>query len=373
METLERGWPKGKPELSAWLDAMCQDNWMAELTAVPDLPLGVLDDPRRLTMNSRLDKLQPARLLALVLMVRGLQQQAAGHDEVFADNLRIGLAVSRNLQHDSPLLTTLVGRAMESVCLSGLERWLEKLRGHPQLLKRVLRTLLRHEAELPDELQPLQAEYLSALNTLEETPEQLVQMGIEDRGNKDDPLRQTEIQGAALAWLFPWEQERHRRILRVNFQGDLHQRRQAREWGGVLSDLSFRSDRLSRPKRGLSRLRASQLQVALRLYQADTGKPAATLDALVPRVSAGHSERSVRRSAVPLSSVEGRTHRLAAAGTGPSSRSSSAAASARPSRRACRWDAGHGRRNAPCPRASADTLGAQGTGHPLVGRRGYAR
>ncbi|MHB8736611.1 MAG: hypothetical protein ACYC6M_15015 [Terriglobales bacterium] len=280
-ETLKHGWPKEKTELSAWLDAMFQENWMAELAEVPDLPLGVLDDPRRLTVNSRLDKVQPARLLTLVLAVRGLQQQAAGRDEVFVENLRIGLAISRTLQHDSPLLPTLVGRSTEGVCLAGLDRWLEKLRGHPELLKRVLRTLLRHEAELPDERQPLQAEYL---NSLKETPEQLITDIMENRGNKDDPLRQAEIQAAVLAWLFPWEQERHRRILRVDFQGDLHQRREAHKWGGVvLGQFVFRSNHLSRPKRGVARLRASQLKVALRLYQAETGKPAATLDVLVPR------------------------------------------------------------------------------------------
>jgi len=219
-----------------------------------------------------------------VLAVRGLQQQSAGRDEVFADNFRIGLAISRTLQHNSPLVTTRVGRSTEGVCLRGLDRWLEKLRGHPELLKGVLRTLLRHEAELPDELESLQAEYLKALNTLEESPEELLDLGSENRGNKDDPIRQIEMQGAALAWLFPWEQERHRRILRVNFQGDLHQRRAALAWGGiVLGQFGFHSGPLSRPKRELARLRASQLQVALRLYQAETGKLAATLDVLVPR------------------------------------------------------------------------------------------
>ncbi|HWG43573.1 MAG TPA: hypothetical protein VN688_12370, partial [Gemmataceae bacterium] len=215
------------------------------------------------------------------------------------DNLGIGLAVSRTLQHDSVLISALVGRATESVWLSGLDRWLEKLRGHPELLKRVLRTLLRYEAELPDERQPLKGEYLMALNTLEETPAQLLEMSIENRGKRDDPMRQAEIQGAVLAWLFPWEHERHRRILRVMFQGDPHQRLNVREWGGALVVFGVPSDRLTRRKRGVARLRASQLQVALRLYQAETGKPAATLDVLVPRYL----------SAIPVDPFDGRPFR----------------------------------------------------------------
>ncbi|HWG41683.1 MAG TPA: ABC transporter permease subunit, partial [Gemmataceae bacterium] len=86
-EVIERGWPDKKPKLAAWLDAILQDNWTAELREVPDLPLGVVADPRRLTIGSLLPQMQASRLLAVVLAVRGLQMQAAGHDEIFADNL----------------------------------------------------------------------------------------------------------------------------------------------------------------------------------------------------------------------------------------------------------------------------------------------
>ena len=97
----------------------------------------------------------------------------------------------------------------------------------------MLRTLLRHEAEFPDERESLQAEYLVFRNTLEETPEQLINHGIRNRGIRAIKLSQAEIQGTVLAWLFPWERERHQRILRVLFQGDEQQRREAREWGGI--------------------------------------------------------------------------------------------------------------------------------------------
>ena len=277
-EVLEHGWSGKTPAVAQWLDAMLQDNWVADLAEVPDLPPGVFENPKLLTIGSHMDKLQSARTLTTVLAVRGLQRQAAGDDAVFVENLRIGLTVSRSLQHDSPTIAALVGRATESVWPSALDCWLENLRGHPEVLERVLRTLIQYEVQMPDERESLQAEYLIALNTLEQTPEVLLHVSI-DNSMKED----AEVQVAALAWLFPWEQERHHRILRVVFQGDNRQRRKAREWGGVLSQLGFRSDRLARPKRGLARLRVAQLKVALRLYQAETGKPATTLDVLVPR------------------------------------------------------------------------------------------
>jgi hypothetical protein len=283
-EVLKHGWSDKNREAVEWLDALLQDNWMADLAEVPDLPPGVFENPRLLTLASNLDKVQAARTLASVLAIHGLRRQAAGDDAVFVENFRIGLAVARSLQHDSPVIASLVGRAIEgNILLSGLDRWLEKLRGHPELLKRVLQALVRYEADLPDEREPHRADFLAALNTLEQAPEELLQFGIERLPNQDPKLRRTEFQVAALAWLFPWEEERHHRILRVVFQGDEQERQQVREWGFVLSHLGFRQDRLARPKRGLARLRAVQLTVALRLYQAETGKPAESLDLLVPR------------------------------------------------------------------------------------------
>ena len=277
-EVLEHGWSGKTPAVAQWLDAMLQDNWVADLAEVPDLPPGVFENPKLLTIGSHMDKLQSARTLTTVLAVRGLQRQAAGDDAVFVENLRIGLTVSRGLQHDSPTIAALVGRATESVWPSALDRWLENLRGHPEVLEHVLRTLIQYEVQMPDE-ESLQAEYLIALNTLEQTPEVLLHVSI-DNSMKED----AEVQVAALAWLFPWEQERHHRILRVVFQGDNRQRRKAHEWGGVLSQtrLPFGSPGTV-PSAGWPGCAVAQLKVALRLYQAETGKPATTLDVLVPR------------------------------------------------------------------------------------------
>jgi len=284
----QRGWPAGPSELGDWLDATFQEKWFQQLAEAADHPLGVVENPKQLQISRHmhLNNWGRAATLCEVLAARGLQQQARGNDKTFVNHLRIGLALSRNLQHLSPAFVARNGRQAERVWMPALDRWLEKLKGHPELLKETLAILVRHEAELPDEADAVKAGYLMALNSLEEMPEELLEIEINHRRAEDDKLRQAEINVAALLWRMPWEHERHLRILRVAFQGDERERRQVREWGGLLLGDLFPGPfgRLHpRSKRAVADLHAAQLKVALRLYQAENGKPATTLDVLVPR------------------------------------------------------------------------------------------
>jgi hypothetical protein len=292
-EVIEHGWPRGEAELAAWLDRMVRQKWYKDLTEVADYadahepPLGVVEDPRRLNQASPLRGTNAARDIAVLLAAHGLKQQARGDDKTFVDNLRIGLALSRNMQYRAPAVVALAGRAMEGIYLQALNRWLEKLKGEPQMLRRALNILRRHEAQLPDGRDQLQAEYLIALNSLDEVPEQMLEEVLmmhglpRDRGER----AQAEIKAAALAWRIPWEEERHRRIVRILFEGDRQQQRLALD----LIATPFRffqpaaERRFARTKRGVARLHAGQLKVALRLYQAANGEPAHSLDVLKPR------------------------------------------------------------------------------------------
>jgi hypothetical protein len=165
-----------------------------------------------------------------------------------------------------------------------MDRWLEKLRDHPDLLRRALAILLRHEAEFPDERESIKADYLVLTNTLEQQPDILIRLNNFHRARENEQLWEAEVNAASLLWRIPWEQDRHRRILRVAFQGDDRERLQLEKWGGAtFSSFGFRRRQHTRAKREIARMHANQLGVALRLYQAEQGKPAETLDVLVPR------------------------------------------------------------------------------------------
>jgi hypothetical protein len=290
-QVLQRGWPAGESELGDWLDEQFENDDTAEcldlLMTAADRPLGWIESPKLLTFSSPPSRIDHnATLFNQILAIRGLQRQACGDSKTFVDHLRIGLAMSRNMQHLAPTLPTHIGRGVERVWLSALERWLEDLPDHSgsasEQLRRASAILRRHEAELPDESESIKAEFLIAMNTLEQVPDQLLAMAVLNRPKNDDGLHQVELRVAALMWRFPWEHQRHQRILRVMFQGDERERRAAREWGGVLSQFGFRADIVRRRIREVAQMRAGQLQAALRSYQAKSGELPATLDALVP-------------------------------------------------------------------------------------------
>lgn len=287
-QVADRGWPDGPSVLGDWLDRTFRGKpeWLARLADAADQPLGMVEDPRLLTiLDNFMSKWPMASEVYSVLAARGLQQQTRGDHRSFVDHLRIGLALSRNLQHHAPQIPVFSGIRAEATWLPALDRWLEKLSGDGQaeLLARVRRILAHHDAELPDLSETIKAEYLIALNTLERDPGLLIKLENQSSSRGNAQKRQEEIDVAALLWRVPWEQERHRRILRVIFQGSRRQQAKIEEAGGLgVEGLIRRRDFSERSDRVLCRLRAGQLKVALRLYQIETGKPAVSLDALVP-------------------------------------------------------------------------------------------
>lgn len=274
-EVLSRGWPSGKPELDAWLDRIFAAKWPQELAPVPGLPLGMMTDPRNETFRTFQTNFLSARSLCALLAVRGLQLQERGDSRAFVTNLRIGLAVSRNLRHNAIVLSDLVGWVTEADLLRGVERWLERLDGDQKAeLRQVRDLLLHHEAELSDEeTQTLKAEYLLAKNSLD-LPELFY-----------DGYRAQDIDMIRLAGQVPWERQRQLRILRACFEGTpqelyMAQRASPPELARALGDQSHLT---ASRKVEQARLHAAQLEVALRLYQAETGKPATSLAVLTPK------------------------------------------------------------------------------------------
>lgn len=294
---LHRGWPKrsSDSELGKWLDVKFQEKWYGELRDVVNLPLGAVESLTQRTINDKIPhEWWTVALLNPILAARGLQQQARGDPQTFVDNLRISLAVSRNLQNLAPPNVILGARQAESIGIAALDRWLEELKDHSELLEGVRDILLQHEAQLPDETNGEKVAYLLARNSLEQVPDKLIDQQLVHTAHpkpvERSERREAEVYATALFWRIPWEHERHLRILRLAFQdlperGQLPSRQllQAYLYGGhALTDLVI-SPRMPRGKRALAQLHAAQLKVALRLYQARNHKKLPpTLDDLVP-------------------------------------------------------------------------------------------
>jgi hypothetical protein len=288
-EAIAKGWPKDAKDLDRWLDRMFEGKWVADFRKAAALPPGLVIDPRAVSMSTTVGYLQGCRESATLFTGRAVQLQARGDPAAALDHLAVALGLSRQMRHLSPLISRLVGQAMEQVALAGLERWLTELGPRAPLLRRALDFLKKHEDQLPPLSESVKAEYLIVRNTLNET--------FSPAGNLTSKLY-------AFARLVPWEAERERRLLSGYFErelqwvsqppwklaetqprpeGSLHGR-PLKDWSPLLGVLvpAIRHVALSEPG-ALCRVRAARFQVALVLYQVENSKPAARLDDLVPR------------------------------------------------------------------------------------------
>jgi type II secretory pathway pseudopilin PulG len=277
------GWPEGRPELAGFLDTAFAEDWWKRLAEAAKKPVGVVEDPRRLTMFASKRSLGPAQLAGVLLAARGLQmQKMKGDSSVFVDHFAAGLALASNLRNHSDLLPVLFARDVETVQLQALERWLERPPGRPDLLRRAAQTLRRYQETLPaTETEGVRlAEYLIARGTLA-NPQEWLDASLGNPGEN----RAYEPALVQAAWTAPWEHTRQRRLLRALFF----------EPSGVSSSPSFErrlAANVTLPrmqglkgfqKRRKARLAAAELMLALRRYQAEAGKPAESLDVLTPR------------------------------------------------------------------------------------------
>jgi hypothetical protein len=280
-----RGWQPEDRRLGAFLDRMFADRWARDLAAAAELPPGIVVDPRDITPSSPIQGAQFAGPASTLLVARGLQMQARGDDAAFVDNLRTALALARNMRHRTVAISVLIGEGVRARAVGGVERWLERLDGRPDLLRRALDALLEQQADAgadPDDVRLANA--LVARNALAD-PEKLPRNGA--RFNDFFFGRLEDIDLLRLAWQAPWEKERLRRLRDAGIFGDAILSRMARDSASPLvagSIIPF-SPEFFPNRRKLSDAadaRAALLEVALRLYRAEKGKAAEQLDDLVP-------------------------------------------------------------------------------------------
>jgi hypothetical protein len=279
----ERGWVAGDGRLGAFLDRVFEDPWARDLAEAADLPTGVLVDPRELNAGSPLPVAQSA---ATLLVARGLQRQAEGDPSVFVENLRAGLALARNLRRRTVPIAGQISFHIDQQLARGVERWLERLDARPDLLRRALDALREHLAEAqPDVEESWKAELVVLANTRAD-PSSLQRMA-----NGSDPFFPWGFNDAALlrlSWQAPWERARFGRLLDEFASRDPEREQRALELAGRLEKTFVPSFRYMSqhkwPTPWLAcQIPAAALQVALRLYREEAGRPAERLDELVPR------------------------------------------------------------------------------------------
>jgi hypothetical protein len=320
-QIVERGWPDGDAELASWwLDQMSQSEWIQHLREAAALPLGVVEDPRQSSASIQIEAYQRA---AQLLTARALQIQARGEHGAALDHLLWALALSRNLRHQTVAAFYQMGQTVEATALHGLDRWLDRLGAQPDLLRRALDELNRHEEESPPATDPIKAEYLTLRERLDDPARWFYIVA------SSSATAELERDLIGLALQTPWERERATRVLHTLTSSRLKEAQtpywqlplQARlgnrssgpadeaylaslfipdgtnpsfnsgQWQRLLADsrlllqLFMLSSRPQHVNEAFSqcRVRAARLKLALALYQAHEGKPALSLAHLVPR------------------------------------------------------------------------------------------
>jgi hypothetical protein len=281
------GWAVDDRPLEEFLNRMFADTWAKDLAESAKLPTGILLDPREPARENASFPVRTAAEAALLLTARGLQRQRHGDPAAFVDNLETGLALVRNMRHNTETQATSSAAEAENSLLHGLEVWLEGLDGRPDLLRRALDVAEKHLSDPPtqsDEVQ--QAEFLTAVNAFADVS------SVNRTGNGADPFsplapRDTNV--LQLCLQVPWEKIRLRRALAWCVSDP----------SGAIAERAIPAlvrDTVAAPHRSLGRSqdvyfgprrscrpRAAALQVALRLYQEEAGRPADKLLDLVPK------------------------------------------------------------------------------------------
>jgi hypothetical protein len=275
-----QGWPAlESPWLSTSLNDVFREQEARQLADVVRGPLGVFEDVPNLTPKGADASLQDVRIVLQMLVARGLQQQAQGDPVPFLDHLATGLALMRQVRYLEPTRIVSLARAAELDLLHGVERWLERLDGRPDLLSQALVLLREHEQAIVQQgNNAMRADYLVALNAVKR-PELWACEALRKQHAEGELLASL----VASAWRTPWEEARLQRLLR-----------QLANDGAVTLPLPPPLTRTelfplhdSRNRFGLpqetTQLVVRELMVALRLFQVENGRLARSLEELIPR------------------------------------------------------------------------------------------
>lgn len=266
-------------ELSAWLDHAMAGDWAAPLRDAVKKPGGMVHDPRRFTYFARYPFDEAHYSFAPLLLADALRGQRTMSDSVaFVRNLDAVLTASRALQAGGLAVDVRIAAGAEGTAWDALDVWLAALGDDANLLRRAQDALSRHAVPEDDEAVRYSA-YVMARNTLH-LPQEYLAPHFSTRWPPPVPEEAYLVASALLA---PWEKTRQGRLLRLfhfaphRFPGLTG----AEARVAIPCDFGCSFGGIT-PKRRLLGLEAARLRVALRLYQAEKGRPAERLAQLVP-------------------------------------------------------------------------------------------
>jgi len=233
--------------------------------------------------------LDNAKKMAYVLLVRGLQLQAAGDPTAFVSAYRTVVALARNLRNGSGLLPLVASLDVERVALQTADRWLERLAGGSDLPLMVARIAAEADDPTPFDTRPHILADRFVIRGLMQAPNQW--LGV----NLSRPVRRRS--------------ESRPRLILSPSPGPCRGRRSGPRLVGLAPDAAMRAEmtHAQRPTGGgmLVRNRTVEdmiddetqnrvvrraliLKAAVRAFLADRGRPPA---ALVDLVAAGYLVR----------------------------------------------------------------------------------
>jgi len=345
---LNDDFPVDDPQLGKWLDEVFQieemkhlreaiplplgvfidprTEWMKHLRKAVQLPLAVFIDPRTADVLSDRRIEHPGYLAAKAILGRALQLQSRKKDAEALDHIMTVLALSRHFRNMADTSSYLLALTIEKWAVEVLDRWVRQLGSNPDLLRRALDELTRHQARIPPN-DFLKTDYLKSRHNLNDIH---IRHALILPGIKVQPAEKSLFQDVLeFAWQVPWEKNRLERIQNLLFAGwlrgievdyselldqkfDMNQRRESQAWPLLRNWLppqpgpasSWTRERLGDVvdesvlgkflqyspvnARMYSDFRdayreGTRLQLALMLYQYENKKPAPSLKALVPK------------------------------------------------------------------------------------------
>ncbi len=260
--------------------------WHRQAAAAAALPTGVYLNPGMIAVSTGQPALDHARLMATAALARGLQRQARGDPAAFPEALATALSLAKTLRFGSIVASFQAGNAVERAAQLATDRWLERLRGRPDLLRTVL--ALWRAADAGDDFDPTPY-FLAERKVLREratSPSQWLAEFLAFPGTDKESVA-PEVDAVAVAWSVPWERERLRRLLGLGYEssprGTGYELVRGRPGAVHFTTGAVAPARLTEiARRSRVGRREEALKVALALYETETGRPAAALAALVP-------------------------------------------------------------------------------------------
>ena len=308
--------------------------WDEAMEAAAKLPLGTIEDPRELTLNSPLRHLHALTGADAFLLARGLKAQHDGDPERFVADFALVLNLSRNLRNKSIQGCAAAGRRTERRAVQALPHWLARLHGRDDLLAKIDAIIAEHDSVFGNDVADIRlADQVVLRNTFAQSGEVLQrQWRYADLGEDARSRANAEIELVGVAWQMPWEKERHERLVAL---GNASGYRPADDdspftglpmvgWLPHAQSAWFQSRYGLEAAEGttLADRRAARVLVALRRHELKHGQPPEALSGLVPeflpavpldpfdklplryRVSTGETIQVETRTPPPTATVE---------------------------------------------------------------------